>query len=130
MVANATPTSTIATSAAPTRRARGDRAGGRGVRNHVSELVGQPELPLRPDPRAGCGPHDDRLWTLPDERQGVLQGPLVLGQGAGPGDLLASVLRGAERRGRPGARAQVAGAARRRRDDRLRRPCLLYTSDA
>src|ERR1700681_1486500 len=87
----------------------------------AAELVGQPELALRPDPGAGRGPHDDRSGALPDERQGLLQGSLLLGAGARPGDLLGPVLRGPDLRGSSPDRTLLAGAEGRRRDHRLRR---------
>ncbi len=97
----------------PLRRAR--------VVRDAAELVRQPELALRPDPGARGGTHDDRRRPLPDQRRGVLQGPLVLGAGPGAGDVLAPLLRGAESRRSAAARARIAGAAWGRRDHRLHR---------
>ena len=72
-------------------------------------------LPLRPDPGALGGTHDDRQPALPDERQGLLPRPLVLGARTRTGALLAALLRG------PGSGRRAC------RGDGARRPCAAKT---
>jgi len=60
--------------AAPPHSAVGGAARGAGVRDRDPELVGQPELPLRPHPRARRRPNDDRRGSLSHQRQGYYKG--------------------------------------------------------
>ena len=100
----------------PARRAR--------LRDDDPELLLEPDLALRPDPRAEPGRHDDRPVRREHRRQGRLQGPLLLRPRARPGAVRAALLRRAQRRRRRIVDGRARGAAESpgRRDDLPDRP--------
>ena len=107
-----------------TPRAGRDPARGPGLRDDDPELLLEPDLPLRPDPRAQQRRHDDRPVPGEHGRQGLLQGPLLLRARARAGAVRAAVLRHAEPRRRRIVDGRARGAAEPpgRRDDLPDRP--------